>query len=166
MRSEHPYDCIVVLGAAVWPGEQPSPSLKRRTLHAVEQYTAGQAPRILGSGGLGKHPPSEAEMVARICMAEGVPAEAILREDRSTSTLENVAFSSRILKEMGARSVLVVTDSYHLTRAVMCFRHFGFVCAGSAPARGKTGTRLHKWIWFHIRELAALPYYYLKLRRL
>ncbi|MEM8645512.1 MAG: YdcF family protein [Pseudomonadota bacterium] len=166
MRFEHPYDAIVVLGAAVWPGEQPSPSLKRRTLHAVEQHKAGKAPRILGSGGLGKHPPTEAEMIARICLAEGVLPDAILREDRSTSTLENVAFSARILQDVGARSVLVVTDSYHLRRAVMCFRHFGFECAGSAPSRGKAGTKLHKWIWFHIRELAALPYYYLKLRRL
>ena len=166
MKAQYPFDMIVILGAAVWPNEQPSPSLKRRACHAAKLYKANKAPIIIGSGGTGKYAPSEAEMIKRICLTQGVQADAIILEDKSKTTLENVSFSSQILKAKGAKSILVVTDKYHLPRALMCFRFFNFKCEGSGPQRGKSDTPLYKWIWYHIREIAALPYYYLKLRRL
>jgi vancomycin permeability regulator SanA len=46
------YDVIVVLGAAVWPGGQPSPTLQRRTLHAVDLLQRGYATYLLVTGGL------------------------------------------------------------------------------------------------------------------
>ncbi len=166
MSSGETYDAIVVLGAAVWANETPSSSLRRRALHAVEQFKVGKAPLIIGSGGLGKFPPTEAEMIKRLCVNEGIEKENIVEEDQSTNTFENVQFTAEILRRRGACSVLVVTDKYHLPRAIMCFRFFGFECSGSGPARGKTGPPLRKWIWSYIREIAALPYYYFKLLRL
>jgi len=157
------YDALVVLGAAVWADETPSPSLRRRALHAVALYRQGVAPRIIGSGGLGRFPPTEAEMIRRICVANGVPEADILLEDASHSTLENVLFSARILRQMNASRVVVVSDKYHLARATLCFRFLGFEAKGSGPDRGKTGTPLRKWLYYYLREIAALPYYLILL---
>lgn len=164
MNSTRTFDAIVVLGAAVWPNQQPSPTLTRRTLHAVQKYKLGVAPLIIGSGGMGKNPPSEAEMITRICIDAGVPQSALLREDQSTSTLENVLFTGQILAQNNAKSILVVTDKYHLPRTLMTFRALGIDCAGSGPPRGVSKTPLRKWLWSYVRELAALPYYFVKTK--
>ena len=61
MLQKHPeappvaYDVIVVLGAAVWPGAQPSPALQRRILHAVDLLQRGYAAHLLVTGGVGKY---------------------------------------------------------------------------------------------------------------
>jgi uncharacterized SAM-binding protein YcdF (DUF218 family) len=153
------YDALVVLGAAVWANETPSSSLRRRTLHAVALYQKGVAPKIIGSGGLGRFPPTEAEMIRRICVANGVPEVDVILEDASHSTLENALFSARILRQMNASRVVVVSDKYHLARAILCFRFLGFDVKGSGPDRGKTGTPLRKWLYYYLREIAAVPYY-------
>lgn len=159
-------DAIVVLGAAVWEGARPSPSLRRRVAHAAGLFQSGAAPLIIGSGGLGRFPPSEADMIGRLLAEAGVPGDAFLAEDRSRTTLENVLFSARLMRERGLSRVLVVSDRYHLPRAVMCFRALGFDAAGSGPGRGTSGTPLRKWIYYHLREIAALPWYALKLGQL
>ena len=114
MSSGETYDAIVILGAAVWANETPSSSLRRRTLHAVEQFKVGKAPLIIGSGGLGRFPPTEAEMIKRLCINQGIEEAKIIEENQSTTTLENVQFTAEILRRRGAGSVLVVTDKYHL----------------------------------------------------
>ena len=57
------YDVIVVLGAAVWPGGQPSPALQCRVLHAVDLLQRGYALHLLVTGGVGQYPPAEAEVM-------------------------------------------------------------------------------------------------------
>ena len=132
------HDAIVVLGAAVWANETPSPTLMRRTKHAIELYHRGAAPLLVLSGGLGKHPPSEAEAMARLCRAANVPQSALLLEDRSTSTIENATFSLRFLPNGKDARILVVSDRYHLPRAAMIFRKLGCKhVATSGPPRGK-----------------------------
>lgn len=157
------YDALVVLGAAVWANETPSPSLQRRALHAVALYEAGAAPKIIGSGGVGRFPPSEAEVIRRVCVSAGVPEGDVILEDTSHSTLENVLFSARILRRMNAGRVVVVSDKYHLFRAILCFRFLGFEVKGSGPNRGKTGTPLKKWLYYYLREIVAVPYYLILL---
>ena len=56
------YDVIVVLGAAVWPGGQPSPALQRRVMHAVDLMQRGYAAYLLVTGGMGQYPPTEASV--------------------------------------------------------------------------------------------------------
>src|SRR5215467_5275333 len=80
------YDVIVVLGAAVWPGEQPSPALQRRVLHAVDLLQRGYAAYLLVTGGVGKYPPAEAVVMQRLAVAHGILPQHILCEDQATST--------------------------------------------------------------------------------
>ncbi len=156
-------DAIVVLGAAVWENETASPSLRRRALHAAHLYNQGLSDTIIGSGGLGRHPPSEAEVIRRLCVEQHVPHQAILLEDRSHTTMENVENCAVILRQRDARKILVVTDRYHLPRALLCFRFLGFDAFGSGPEPGLHQTSLAKRIYYQLREFVALPYYLLRL---
>ncbi len=132
------HDAIVVAGCRVMADGLPSPALERRTGHAVSLYFQGRAPRLVFTGGRGQAPVAEGEAAARLARSLGVPAEAIVVEDRSTSTEENAAFAARLMASEGleAPRILVVSDSYHVFRVRRVFaRHFAQVEAvGSAPA--------------------------------
>jgi uncharacterized SAM-binding protein YcdF (DUF218 family) len=169
MRSEPGWlsvgDAIVVFGAAVWPDGVASSTLKRRTLHAVDLHQNGAAPFIVLSGGLGRNPPTEAEVMASLCIEAGVEPAALILEDRSTTTFENVAFSAVILQKRGLRRVLAVSDAYHLPRIKMCFRYLGFDTVTSAPPKSSTPTRRRRIFMAWVREMAALPWYRMTLHR-
>jgi len=116
------HDVIVVLGAAQLPDGSPGPVIERRVGEALRLWRAGKAPRILFSGGATALPTTEAETMAVLARAEGLPEDAIHLEDRSTRTLENAVFCVKIMRAQGWREPLVVTDDFHMARAVYCFR--------------------------------------------
>lgn len=149
-------DAILILGAAVWP-TGPSPTLRRRTLHAARLWHAGIAPLVIPSGGLGQHPPTEAAAMASLLTEAGVPKIAILPEDRSTTTLENIRNACPLLP---GPHVTIVTDRYHARRAAMVARHFRLRAEISCPELPHIPVRQH------LREALALPAYAIKLRRL
>lgn len=73
---------------------------------AAEVYHMGLAPKILFTGGLGRNtegllPEPEAERFAKVAIECGVPAEDIIREDKSTNTAENILFTKRLLEDLG-----------------------------------------------------------------
>src|SRR5262245_1001430 len=152
------YDVIVVLGAAVWPGEQPSPALRRRVLHAVGLVQRGYAPHLLVSGGVGKYPPAEAEVMQRLAMAHGIPGASIVLEDQATSTFESAWRCRDLLGQHSWSRVLIVTDRYHLTRALLAFRSVGIRAGGSAVP-GKPARRLWQRWHYYLRERLALAWY-------
>lgn len=90
-----PADLIFVLGS----------NDARVAVHAAGLYRQGLAPLILFSGGLGRFTggweQTEAGLFAQTAMNQGVPADAILIEDRSTNTGENIRFSRELLRERG-----------------------------------------------------------------
>ena len=72
---------------------------------AAELYLQGYAPKILFTGGLGRNtvgllPESEAARFARVAMACGVPEDAIIKEDKSTNTAENIIFTRKLLEDL------------------------------------------------------------------
>lgn len=114
-----PSDAILVLGAAVWNGK-PSPALRERIEVALDAWNRKLAPRIIATGGIGlPGEPSEAETIKRYLVERGVPASAILVENKSRSTFENLQNSLVIMEEHGMRSAVLVTHGYHALRADM-----------------------------------------------
>lgn len=118
--SPAPADCIFVFG-----GKHPA-----RALRAAGLYLEGYAPRMLITGGdsrvLGR---PEADALAEIAVAEGVPPEAILTERRSANTVENVLFGRAALEQAGLlpgmRRMLIVSAPWHMCRARLAVRrHF------------------------------------------
>jgi len=63
--------------------------------------------------------------MASVARAAGIPAEAIYRELESTRTLENVVRCREMMVDEGWRRVLLVTDNFHMPRALYTFRAFG-----------------------------------------
>ncbi len=147
-----------VLGAAVWPGG-PSPTLKRRTLHAAGLWEAGVVRHLVVCGGLGKHPPTEAAVMADILTNYGVPKDAITIEDRSTTTEQNIANAAALV---GATAVVIVTDAYHAPRARLIARRLGLKATSSSPPL--RGSNMRQVIKSGLRECLAYAAYRSGLR--
>lgn len=151
-----PSDVVVVLGARVLPDGQPSPALRARIEKAVDLYHQGVAPRLLFSGGVGLYPPAEARVMRDLAVRLGVPPEACLTEEQSHSTEQNARFSADVLRSLGARRVVVVSDPYHLLRARQYFRLQGFEVATSPALLTERNQFLSDRIYWTVREAAAL----------
>lgn len=127
-----PADAALVLGAAV-EGAVPSPVFAERLRHAASLHAAGRVGRILVSGGRSPEDAvSEAEAGRAWLIARGVSPHAILIEDRSRTTIENLAHAKPILAAGGADSVLIVSDPLHLRRAMLIADRIG-LAAGPSP---------------------------------
>ena len=134
-----PADAIVVLGSHVYPGGRPGPSLARRADHAATLYRQGYAAHVICTGGFTEpEPKSEARVACDRIAAAGVPRDALILEEGSTSTEENAAFSAAIMRERGWDSAVVVSDGYHLLRAALMFGRAG-IEARPSPAQVTAG---------------------------
>ncbi|WP_300519348.1 YdcF family protein [Aliiroseovarius sp.] len=152
----------IILGAAVWPGGVPSPTLRLRAEHGARLYLDGRVSGIIASGGMGVHPPAEAAAIRDICINLGVPEQAIQLEDRSTTTSRNLAFSQPMLPDPTG-PVVIVTDLYHLPRAHLVARRLGMRATGAHPGlKGRSPWRLLK---MSLRELVALAWYLIRPQR-
>ncbi len=115
-------DCIVVLGAAVWPGGKASPVLADRLLRATELYKGGIAQKIICTGGVGKNPPSEAEVSKAFLLNQGVAEQDILYENITTSTAEQAVEVKKICIQQNFKSIALVTSFFHEKRAIELFQ--------------------------------------------
>lgn len=96
---------------------------EQRTMEAVRLYKKGMADTILFSGAAeDKSGPSNAAAMKAIAVSEGVPARNILVEEESANTEQNALFSSKIIKNQHAKSIILVTSPYHQRRANLNFK--------------------------------------------
>ncbi len=151
-----PADCAIVLGAAVWPGERPSPTLRARAERAGALYHEGFVHHLVLTGGVGDNPPSEAEAMRRVLRGQGVPDEAMLLEEQATTTAESARYCADILRRKGWRTALLVSDPWHLPRAVRLFRRAGVAALASPAFDTPTWTHLDGRLYFTLREAAGL----------
>ena len=123
-------DAIVILGAPIRADGSLSPMAEERVRVAVDLYRAGLAPVLCVVGGHCppgyEDTPGEAEGMARLVRALGVPEGAIRVDRLSTSTVTNAARAAAILLPEGRRRVWLVTQPFHLRRARFHFRRAGF----------------------------------------
>ena len=155
-----PADAIVVLGAAQYDG-RPSPILEARVRHAVDLYDAGVAPLLILTGGKASGDrTTEASAARSWAVAHGVPAAAILSEDRGRTTLESLEAVSAILRGRDLRSAVFVSDRTHMLRILRIATDQGITAWGSptrtSPADADVGTRLEATV----HELGALAVYF------
>ena len=128
-----PYDAALVLGVELDADDAPTEELARRVMAAARAYRGGACASLVLCGGcLPGHRCSEAEVMARMLAALGVPKRVLIWEDQSRDTMENCRNAAALLG--GTGRVLVVTSDYHLRRAVMTARRAGL--------RGRVGKRL------------------------
>ena len=108
---------------------------------------------MIPSGGKGDDEVvSEAEAMARYLIEKGIPAEQIIKEDRSTTTYENLKFSKEIIDAReGSKYTVLVTSNYHVYRALRYCRKIGLKCTGVG-----SHTAFYYWPSALIREYIAV----------
>lgn len=155
----------VVLGTEVLSGGRPSPPLAARSRHAAALYRGGEVSTLVPTGGVGKHPPSEAAVISCILRESGVPEEAIVLEEEAHSTRESARILGDVLRERGVERVRVVTDPLHCIRAVAAFRAAG-VNAEAEPVYSSPMWRVGRMRRGQfLREFGAVIWYRMRQKR-
>jgi uncharacterized SAM-binding protein YcdF (DUF218 family) len=113
------FDAIIVLGVPADRDGNPSPVMLSRVTEGVREYQRGVAPHIIFTGAAAHNQFVEAEVMARVAEAQGVPRSVILREPRALDTIQNLCYSEQILREHNWQSAEVVSNPSHLPRAAM-----------------------------------------------
>jgi len=140
-----PADVILVLGAAEYRG-RPSPVLKARLDHAFELYQRKLAAHIMTTGGAGgEHVFTEATVGRAYLTSLGVPPEAIIVESEGESTVQSIALAVEIMRRMGLRSAVVVSDGYHIYRVKQMLESEGIRAYGSPRKERASGPFRERW---------------------
>ena len=113
-------DAIVVLGGGVGESRQAGGGHEERVAHAAALYHAGYAPRIVISSGF-IFRLREPEVMRALAVSLGVPAGAIILEERAANTYENAVNVGQLLGQRGWSSILLVSSPYHMRRATATF---------------------------------------------
>ena len=121
-------DCILVLGARV-DGDAPSLILKNRLSCGVDLYFQGDSPKLLLTGDGGENRYDEVSVMNQYVIQSGVSEQDILLDRRGFNTYESVYRAKEIY---GVRRVLIVTQSYHLYRALYIAQALGLEARGVA----------------------------------
>ncbi|MBQ9778831.1 MAG: YdcF family protein [Clostridia bacterium] len=138
-------DCILVLGCLVKSNGEPSDMLADRLTKGIELYELSAAPRILMSGDHGREEYDEVNAMKDFAVAAGVPASHVFMDHAGFSTYESIYRAKEIF---GAKKVVIVTQEYHLYRALYVAEALGLEAYG-VPSdyreyRGQWGRELRE----------------------
>lgn len=119
-------DFCLVLGAQ-WKADGPSEVLRRRLDKAAAYLLANPNTKVIVSGGQGENEAvSEAAGMREYLIGAGISEDRILMEDQSSNTYENLVFSSELLDKAND-SIVIVTNNFHVFRALAIARKQGYV---------------------------------------
>ncbi len=140
-------DCIIVLGAGVRNGG-PSPMLQDRIDMGVDIYYLGASPKIIMSGDHGRVDYDEVNVMKSEAIGQGVPSSDIFMDHAGFSTYESIYRAKEVF---GADKVVIVTQRYHLYRALYIAEALGVEVYGvPADVRSYRGA-----VWRETREVLA-----------
>ena len=160
-----PADCVLVPGALVYSNDRLSFVLQDRLDYAIQLYEADKAKRLLFSGDHGQTDYDEVNAMKDYAVSQGVPEEDIFLDHAGFSTYESL-YRARDVFEVS--SVIVVTQQFHLSRAVYVARELGLDANGinSNPRRygNETKDALRESLarvkdFFYVNLLHPLPTY-------
>ena len=115
-------DCIIVLGCQVRDDGSLSHMLRDRLMRGLELYEAGAAPKLLMSGDHGREDYDEVGAMKDYAIENGVPSEDVFMDHAGFSTYETIYRAKEIFE---ADKVIIVTQEYHLYRALYIADQFG-----------------------------------------
>lgn len=141
-------DCIVVLGASVYADGSLSPILENRVDAAIELYNKGLAPAIIMSGDGREANYDEPGAMKDYAVSRGVPANDVYCDPGGYHTYDTMW---RVSNVFGAESCMVVTQEYHLYRAVFDAHGVGMDATGVVSDEGTYENQF----WYDVREWAG-----------
>jgi vancomycin permeability regulator SanA len=143
-------DCILVLGAGVYANKYPSDILRDRLAKGVELYRLGVSDRLLMSGDNGKINYNEVKVMKEYAVSSGVPSSNVFQDHAGFSTYESMY---RARDVFAAKKIVIVTQMYHLYRAVYIARALGLDAYGVATdPKAYAGQAVRE-----VREMLARP---------
>lgn len=120
-------DCIIVLGCLVHEDGTPSDRLADRIYGGVDLYLRGAAPKIIMSGDHGREDYDEVGAMKKSAVDAGVPSSDVFMDHAGFSTYESIYRAKEIY---GADKIIIVTQKYHLYRALYIARELGVEAYG------------------------------------
>lgn len=120
-------DCILILGASVKPDGVPSNMLYDRIITGSKVYLIGASDKIIMSGDHGGEFYNEVGTMKKYAMMEGVPEDDIFMDHAGFSTYESIYRAKEIF---GVNKMIIVTQDYHLHRAIYIANQFGIEAYG------------------------------------
>lgn len=148
----------VVLGAAVWSKNKPSPTLARRINKVLTLYEQKKISQIYLTGSNAPGELSESEVALRYIKAKGVNTSEIFLEKETTSTNEQIQYIKNNLIRTLNKNVVVISDSYHLVRVLEIAKFHKIKIQVSASEFSQS---FEKAVYHKIRETLALTMFWL-----
>ncbi len=149
----------VILGAAVWGGNRPSPVLKERINKGYEIYKKNLVTKLVLTGGGSPNELTEGEVSKNVLLKYGVAPENLILENQSGSTVEQIQFvRDSLYSAQNWKKIILVSDNFHLYRATeICrFNDINSDCIASDKELSPAGT-----ITFCIKESFALIFFWM-----
>ncbi|MBH0230952.1 YdcF family protein [Halobacillus yeomjeoni] len=156
-------DAAIVLGAAQWNGK-PSPVFEGRLKQGIELYKNDKVDYLVFTGGMSENAASsEAEVGMNYALDQGVPKEDILIESQSAVTVDNLINAKKVADDKGIDSYLLVSDQFHLKRAVGMAEDQGMDVTGVPTAYSAYETMetkmpffVREWLYMMMHQLTHL----------
>ena len=146
--AEGDFDCILVLGCQVRDDGSPSLMLRDRLDRGLALYQAGAAPKLLMSGDHGQTEYDEVNTMKAYAVERGAASGDVFMDHAGFSTYESLYRARDVFQ---ARRGLIVTQEYHLYRALYVARALGLDARGVSAAGGSYGGQTFR----EVREIAA-----------
>ncbi len=124
-------DCILVLGCRVHEDGSPSLMLADRLEKGIELYESGASARLLMSGDHGRSEYDEVNTMKAFAVEQGVPSEAVFMDHAGFSTYDSIYRAKDVFQ---AEKIIVVSQEYHLSRALYIAERLGLDAYGVAAA--------------------------------
>lgn len=141
-------NCILVLGCKVKSSGEPSAMLHDRLQRGVELYDAGAAPKLLMSGDHGTVTYNEVRSMKQFAIDNGIASDDIFMDHAGFSTYESIYRARDVFQ---AKKIIIVTQKYHLYRALYIANALGVEAYGvDADYRNYSGQTARD-----IREILA-----------
>lgn len=122
-------DCILVLGCFVKDNGVPSDMLEDRLRRGVELYKLGASPKLLMSGDHGRTDYDEVDAMKRYAVDAGIASEHVFMDHAGFSTYESMYRAKEVFQ---AKKIIIVTQKYHLYRALYIAEKLGLEAYGVA----------------------------------
>ncbi len=151
-------EVAIILGTRVFVNGQVNQCLVARLEKGIQLLQHKKVTALIMTGGRDRiNQPTQAQIMASLARYHGVAANVIWTENKSSDTWENIAFAKKIIQNHHWKKILIVSEPYHLPRAVMIARYFNLTVVPVAVTSSQCWrNKLSRWFFLSRDFLAYL----------